>query len=416
MQYEPMANLMSQWIETVTQKTIDVSDFSERYVDQYAPSILKMFKLNIISSFNEISIENDAEISKSTGIQSILSFSTYLETAVYKNDKDLFTGADLERYYEYMNIAYGDDSKNKEQWIDSDELLNQLNIAETDGITKKIFADFFVLMREATVGLVENAQLYEPTIPLEDDSDPAVRVLLILNVYRPGQMLTVRPDHPFTYAEFTVLLNRSLPYWNAFDKEDFISNEEVAELLVAIYEKSMDWEQQIKIESEIDSDVDYEWYVSQLDTGEYTLVNSFPASIAMIGRWFDESFNETVQDIRKKNMKDGEAWTMAETENQLKEYGIKYARKEPSIDAIIQTIDKGGVALVAIDTQIVGHAVIVKGYERRGDDIYLHIYDPAVGDTPDEYGQPMGAHVIEHTTIFDYKMQQRNENILIFSK
>lgn len=417
-QYEAVSTIMSQWIESVQGKTIDTGNFSQLYVDQYVPSILKMFKLNIFSPFEEETIKNNAPVVYSTAIKSILSFAMYLDGAIYKNYKDFFTGADLQKYYEFLLIAYQKDNQNMEQFIGASDVLKRLNIDENQVVTKKIFADFFVLMREATMRLVEDPQQYEPEIALKDDNDPSVQVLLMLNVYRLGQTNTVRPEHPLTFAEFDELLQRSLPYWEAFNQQNYahqyMTNEEVSKLFVAIYERNQNLESQDKTEKSVDNDVDYYWYVSQLNTGEYSTANCIPACVAMIGRWYDETFNQTVEEIRANLIKNGEAWSIIDAQDQLVRDNIPYNKNAPSIEMLIQTIDQGGIALVAIDTQLVGHAVIVKGYEQRGQDTYLHIYDPALGEALDQYGQPMGANVIEHVSIFEYKMKQQNDDVLTF--
>jgi ABC-type bacteriocin/lantibiotic exporter with double-glycine peptidase domain len=125
---------------------------------------------------------------------------------------------------------------------------------------------------------------------------------------------------------------------------------------------------------------EYEWYIDQNNTGEYSNINCGPTSATMVLKYLDETFDKTVEDARKEIKPDGGSWTNVDTVNYINNHGGKVRTLKFNIDTIKGGLQNGSLFILCIDTNAYRsngntHAVIVKGYTES----CFELYDPDNG-------------------------------------
>lgn len=155
------------------------------------------------------------------------------------------------------------------------------------------------------------------------------------------------------------------------------------------------------VTKELSNNVDYEWYVDQGNTGEYSLINCGPACTAMVLKWYDQSSPYTTEDLRNKQGHD--KWWSAGTANDdidkiLIETRVPYHYIYLGDKSdIIAELDKGNIIVICLDIYYVrqqflpewkidkfyktnsngsGHFIIIKGYKIVDTNYLLEVYDP----------------------------------------
>jgi hypothetical protein len=123
----------------------------------------------------------------------------------------------------------------------------------------------------------------------------------------------------------------------------------------------------------------YDWYVSQLETGEYSYNNCMPSCVEMAMRYQGLSQVPSAENLRSDNLLDGLGWTDAVAENAMKQYGLQFTDSfDIKLDIMLDYLDKGNVLYVMYwDPNIeVGHSVIIKGYWKLGERVDFILSDP----------------------------------------
>lgn len=123
----------------------------------------------------------------------------------------------------------------------------------------------------------------------------------------------------------------------------------------------------------------YDWYVSQLETGEYSYNNCMPSCVEMAMRYQGLSQVPSAEKLRADNPFDGLGWYDALAESVMKQYGLQFTDSfDIKLDIMLDYLDKGNVLYVMYwDPNIeVGHSVIVKGYWKLGESVDFILSDP----------------------------------------
>ena len=139
----------------------------------------------------------------------------------------------------------------------------------------------------------------------------------------------------------------------------------------------------IKFEpGKVTNDKDYEWFMSQRETGSQSSLNCAFANIAMINKWKDRSYNKSVQELREESNTTGAVYL---------DYIVKGTSSEfisiNSFEDVKKEIDSGNILSVAVDVSLfysetrdkVYHSVIIYGYNVKKDGISLYVMDPWEG-------------------------------------
>ena len=136
----------------------------------------------------------------------------------------------------------------------------------------------------------------------------------------------------------------------------------------------------------------YDWYVYQLDTGEYSLVNCMPSTVEMALRYQGLSDIPSAETLRKDNPWNGLGWTDGVAEKTMKQYGLKFTDSFDvtlDLDKMLDHLDKGNILYVmfrALDNPE-GHSSMIKGYWKIGNQVQFIVSDPN-HNLPGHFGYP----------------------------
>jgi hypothetical protein len=180
----------------------------------------------------------------------------------------------------------------------------------------------------------------------------------------------------------------------ATDGEDFTNYTEAVQLPDFITGWGLE-----KLEKVIRNDCNYEWYITQKNTGQHSGNNCGPASTVMAIKWSDKNFTGTPEQARQKYRPDGGWWYTNNIVDYLNLNQVfnGYIKLESDLQNLIAEIDKGNIAILCIDASYItpnlqqpeshvgfpykvgvdfGHFIVVKGYVKTVSDFYFEIYDP----------------------------------------
>ena len=162
-------------------------------------------------------------------------------------------------------------------------------------------------------------------------------------------------------------------------------------------DKFAEWGLKGDFVSALSNDRPYEWYIDQGDTGACSDSNCGPASSAMSARWYNGLFRGTAEEAREEIYNNGGWWYTNDIANYFASHGIANQFIRYSNDALVAELDKGNILLLCLDMYYVtygdaagehvnkfyyttttgwGHFIVVKGYVRTSQKLYLEVYDP----------------------------------------
>lgn len=125
------------------------------------------------------------------------------------------------------------------------------------------------------------------------------------------------------------------------------------------------------------NDRDYNWFYSQLNTGEYSSVNCMPSIAAMAAHWHDQNSTATVEKMRATSeVTDG--WTAFELRNGLDSYNVPYSVVDATLDNILKALDEGNIVLAQYSDRPYsqsGHCYVIYGYRKFDDSVTFIVND-----------------------------------------
>lgn len=125
------------------------------------------------------------------------------------------------------------------------------------------------------------------------------------------------------------------------------------------------------------NDRDYDWFYSQLNTGEYSAVNCMPSIATMAAHWYNERSQASVQDMRATSeLTDG--WTAFELRNGLDCYNVPYTVVNATLENILEALDGGKIVLAQYSDRPYnesGHCYVIYGYRKFNDSVTFIIND-----------------------------------------
>jgi hypothetical protein len=158
------------------------------------------------------------------------------------------------------------------------------------------------------------------------------------------------------------------------------------------------------IQSFVDNDVQYNWFIDQ-NTTEYYSSNCGPASATMALKWIYPDFNKTTDDARNTYFMEGEWWSTSNIVDYLNLYkvdGTIIPFGSNKSNDLMAELDKGNIAVLCLDMYYIrietkgvdfpvdrfyrfnnneqpglGHFFVVKGYKTVNEHVLFEVYDPA---------------------------------------
>ena len=153
---------------------------------------------------------------------------------------------------------------------------------------------------------------------------------------------------------------------------------------------------------ELSNNVDYVWYIDQLNTGQHYLANCGPACVTMAIKWADPFFPKTAEDARNTYLPEGGLWGTYTIIDYLSvNYTDYFVTTLTEISHLTNQLDCGNIAILCIDMFYVrnhtnngrsewridkfynisgenaGHFIVVKGYKIVDRIVWFEVYDPA---------------------------------------
>ena len=150
------------------------------------------------------------------------------------------------------------------------------------------------------------------------------------------------------------------------------------------------------LEKEFSNNVDYDWYMDQMGTGQYSDINCGPTTVTMAIKWYNKQFSKTPEGARNTYTASGE-WNFDHIINYLNKYSVNnYTIAIDSPDSLINELEKGNIIILLLDMFYIrnerneqwridkfyktlnaewGHYIILKGYKLVDNELFFEVYD-----------------------------------------
>ena len=152
-------------------------------------------------------------------------------------------------------------------------------------------------------------------------------------------------------------------------------------------------------EKECSNNVNYEWYIDQINTGQHSYINCGPVCATMAIKWSNQYFSKTPEDARNTYLPEGGWWYTNNIMDYLTDNGTAhYATSLTQICHLRDQLDNGNIAILCLDMYYVryqsgkpewrkdkfystpdkdcGHFIVVKGYKIVDGKVWFEVYDP----------------------------------------
>jgi hypothetical protein len=152
------------------------------------------------------------------------------------------------------------------------------------------------------------------------------------------------------------------------------------------------------LDQEASNNANYEWYLDQGGSGQFSNVNCGPASVTMAIKWANADFPKTVEDARKTFRSEGGWWYTNDIQNYLAQNNINnWVMSLNTMADLKNEIDNGNIAILCLDMYYIskskklqyhvdkfysadspgwGHFIVIKGYKQVDDNTFFEAYDP----------------------------------------
>ena len=180
-----------------------------------------------------------------------------------------------------------------------------------------------------------------------------------------------------------------------------------------ISENIEEWFAGEELHNYVANDRDYDWFIDQGDTGQYSNSNCGPSSTVMAMKWLDEDYKETAEEAREEHLLSGGWWYTSTItqyfDNREVDYSfMKLDQDGKGIEDLKNVIDEEQIAILCVSMDYItretdsnlrinrfydyddGHFLIMKGYVEIDDKLYFEVYDPNNWGMTYEDGSPKG--------------------------
>ncbi len=180
--------------------------------------------------------------------------------------------------------------------------------------------------------------------------------------------------------------------------DEFLCGTVNKSIQVPVWTEIRQWGLGRYLEASLSNNVDYEWYMDQMNTGTYSNVNCGPATVTMAIKWVDEAFEKTPEDARNTYRPGGGWWYTDDIINYLNSYSISNITLSMNeSDLLIDELEKNNIIILCLDMYYIsdqvkdewrinrfyvvddkewGHFIVIKGYKKVDNQILYEVYDP----------------------------------------
>ncbi|MBE6754383.1 MAG: hypothetical protein E7559_08570 [Ruminococcaceae bacterium] len=276
-------------------------------------------------------------------------------------------------------------------------------VPENDGgqpVSRQQAAMLFVRMHETVFGEIDPLW-YAETLEDIDDAVCAKAVAAdLMSTYPSSSVFSPYCDvwgytAPSMARDFVCAFVQD---WYADSEEDVTDLMDYANLVSALGELMMLTDGRRLTQEDVYicvNDRDYDWYMWQHNTGEYSAVNCMPSIAAMAIKWYwGEDYPVSVEGLRNAMLEECDGgWYTAQVMDSLTMNGVPYDTSEEIPEGIIRALDNGAIVLTQMSEAAIGesgHCFVIYGYRRLGDSVQFYVHDPGITDEYDMYGMPVG--------------------------
>jgi len=167
---------------------------------------------------------------------------------------------------------------------------------------------------------------------------------------------------------------------------------------IPILTRTRKWGLGRNLKMEVSNNVDYEWYIDQMNTGIYSYLNCGPTVVTMAIKWTNKDFDKTPEDARNTYNNPIGVWYTKDIINYLHKYAVNNIIIDiPNSDSLVNEIDNGNIIILCLDMFYIskaykeewrinkfyladvegsGHFIVIKGYKVVDEQILYEVYDP----------------------------------------
>ncbi|WP_078551628.1 C39 family peptidase [Bacillus alkalicellulosilyticus] len=336
-------------------------------------------KLTVIDAYDPLffyDYDEAADLEYTHTAYWLLRFHESLQKRLYGKGNMNATVEDLLRRMNLSTILYtwSQDATNRKEYEVQDLLEEE--IALNEQLTRFLAAEMMVTAYEDIKGEIQTNDEVKP-----EDTDN-------INAWKANGFFfwtdNFEPAKTFTLEEIDVSVIRIFDSQLRINMDLHVENAPYGAVISALSYLMASYKdiEQSRIEEIIVlNERPYDWYVYQFETGEYSDVNCMPASVEMAMRYQGLPNIPTTENLRKENPLNGLGWHSVIAQDVMNQYGLQFSVSSGlNIDDMINELNQGNILFVMfreIDSDF-GHAAIVKGYWKVGDNIRFILSDPAL--------------------------------------
>ncbi len=299
-----------------------------------------------------------------------------VQERLYFNSDKIATTGDLLRRINVSNALH--------TWTKDREEMKAYSLADLVGdgtrlnqaLTRLLAAQMLVSAYEDTVGEIE---VSKEAIFRDTDSIYAMKANQFFFWPETDQFEPEKLGYLNDWSSTSAIIYDSQVQINKVSDEANVSYGAVISAMVSFLEAFEDMEPNKIEEIIVLNERPYDWYVYQLDTGEYGYNNCMPASIEMAMRYQELEYIPSTEQLRAENLMDGMGWYDLTAENVMKQYGLQFTDSwEINQDTMMKYLDEGNLLYVMYWNPAIefGHASLIKGYWKKGESVEFIIADP----------------------------------------
>lgn len=395
--------------ETFTGEGLDVSDI--KVGDEGGDMLKKALKLRLITGYGDYHYEYSPDVYLYNVLNMASAVINDIERDVYGRQGETVTGGEfadmLRTFYDACRV-HETQQDSDDSWaalgdVDFHAMVSEMELAQDCEFSRRDGAE--LVCRIANAGPSYGRNYNDDWLDTVDDSDSIwVRRAVtygFMDYY--GDSVLFAPDENFTVTNAlknakTFVVSRYID-WSFADKYQWDGRYDKADVLTAVgkaaaYFADRPEEDKNHVETKLVlNDRDYDWFLSQKNTGFSSSVNCMPTIAAMATRWYDQNSTVTVLDMRNTDST-AEGWTVNELRHALDVYHVPYTSDLASINKFVSLLDEGKIILAQYSDRpytMTGHCYVIYGYKKWNNSVTFIINDSdSVSYMSEIYGRPNG--------------------------
>lgn len=353
---------------------IDISKVNPRSTQSDA--VKKMTLIDVYEDLFIVDNTLDSKVQHGAAAYWLMKLHDAVQNRLYWDSDKTATTGDLLRRINVSNSLH--------TWNEDKEEMKAYSLADLLGdgselsqpLTRLFAAQMLVTAYEDTVGEIE---VSDEAIFSDTDSIYAIKANQFFFWPETDQFEPEKLGYLDDWSSTSAIIYDSQVQLKTVSDEANVSYGAVISAMVSFLEVYEDMEQNKIDEVIVLNERPYDWYVYQLDTGEYGYNNCMPASVEMAMRYQELEYIPTTEQLRAENLMDGMGWYDLTAENVMKQYGLQFTDSwEINQDTMLKFLEEGNLLYVMYWNQAIefGHASLIKGYWKKGESVEFIISDP----------------------------------------